>query len=323
MNNKDLNKAKVNCKDDFYTTLHDIEAELQYYNPSDFKDQIVYMNCDNPKKSNFWRFFHEHFSELQLKKIIATCKDEEDPQPFKFEYSGGNDLVLDCFEKTELFGDDLFEPGDFMSPECVEILKESDIVITNPPFSKFTDFIVGVTACHKKFIVIGNLNAVKYSVMLPQIMDNKIRVGASIHSGDRKFYVPDSYPLDAANCGYDELGNRFVNVKGVRWFTNLEHSGTNEFLVTGFSYYDNPEFYKIYDNYGYLNVDKTSQIPDDYYGIMGVPISFIDRYNPEQFQILGSTSKGLRMGDNWVKASGGALINGEQVYERLFIKRKS
>lgn len=181
---------------------------------------------------------------------------------------------------TELEGD-----GDYASPECIELLKEADIVVTNPPFSKFKEYVATLMEYSKKFIIIGNLNAVTYKEIFPLLKDNKVWIGPSIRSGDRKFYVPDDYPLNAAGCGIDEEGRRFIRVKGVRWYTNLDIRQRHESIILVKHY--NPELYPSYETFPAIDVSSVSDIPCDYDGIMGVPKNFIDVYNPEQFEILG------------------------------------
>lgn len=181
---------------------------------------------------------------------------------------------------TELEGD-----GDFRSKECLALLDESDIIVTNPPFSLFREFVNVLMQKNKHFIILGNVNAITYKEFFPLLKDNKVWIGASIHSGDRKFYVPDDYPLNAAGCGIDESGRRFIRVKGVRWYTNLDIKQRHEEMILVKKY--SPEMYANFDNYDAINVDATADIPCDYAGVMGVPITFLDKYSPEQFEIIG------------------------------------
>ncbi|MBR6520925.1 MAG: DNA methyltransferase, partial [Paludibacteraceae bacterium] len=186
--------------------------------------------------------------------------------------------------------------GDFRSEECVELLKQSDIVVTNPPFSLFREYIAQLDEYKKKFLIIGNVNAISYKESFRLIKGGKMWLGASIHSGDREFQVPDSYPLNAAGCRVDEQGRKFIRVKGVRWFTNLDYKERHEDLILYKQY--TSEEYPYYENYNAINVDKTSDIPCDYDGAMGVPITFLDKYNPDQFEIigLGISNSGLECG---------------------------
>lgn len=218
--------------------------------------------------------------------------------------------------------------GDFRSKECIELLKEADIVVTNPPFSLFREYVAQLIEYDKKFLIIGNVNAISYKEIFPLIMNNKIWLGASIHSGDRKFWVPNDYELNAAGCGIDETGRKYIRVKGVRWFTNLDYNERHENIILYKRYI--PEVYPKYINYDAINVDKTEEIPMDYDGAMGVPITFLDKYNPEQFEILG---KSLDLADMSVikqrlgKLNGGPRFYIEKdgiltrLYERIVIRK--
>ena len=286
--NTDLSNAKNAKKDEFYTQLEDINAEMVHYEKQ-FKGKTVLMNCDDPTWSNFWRYFHIEFERLGLKKIIATHYEYGEVASYKMEYEGGNDENFEIGVKT-----DLTQNGDFRSPECLALLDEADIVVTNPPFSLFREYIVLLMEHGKQFIIIGNVNALTYKEVFPLVKDNKVWFGASIHSGDRKFYVPDDYPLNAAGCGTDSDGRRFIRVKGVRWYTNMDYKARHTDLETTYFYSKKeqlyPELYPKYHNYDAINVDKTTEIPMDYYEAMGVPITFMDRYNPDQFEILGMSA---------------------------------
>ena len=281
-NNRDLNKAAINKNDEFYTQLSDIEKELKYYKQY-FKDKTIFLNCDDPEYSNFWKYFHLNFYVFGLKKLIATHY-EETKQSYKMEIvrngNGEGQLSLPDYIKTPLK-----QNGDFRSEECIEILKEADIVITNPPFSLFREYISQLFEYKKKFIIIGNIHAVKYKEIFPYIKENKVWLGKSIHSGDREFAVPDSYPLNAAGYRIDKEGKKYIRVKGIRWFTNLEYEKRHEDLTLYKEYI--PEDYPKYVNFNAIDVSKTSEIPYNYYDFMGVPISFIDSYNPDQFEIIG------------------------------------
>lgn len=326
--NADLSAAKTAKKDEFYTQLTDIEKEMRYYRKH-FQGKTVLCNCDDPFESNFFKYFALNFNHLGLKKLIATCYysspiagqqlrydfDANGQMTFYLEdkhieensgkraykavvtqvYDKIGDGGVDMLDVAELFktGEnelvELESNGDFRSPECLALLDESDIVVTNPPFSLFRDYVAVLMEHQKHFIIIGNVNAITYKEIFPLIMGNKLWFGASIHSGDRKFYVPDDYPLNAAGCGVDEDGKRYIRVKGVRWYTNLDLKQRHEEMILVKRY--NPEEYQNYDNYNAINVDKTADIPCDYAGVMGVPITFLDVYNPEQFEILGITDR--------------------------------
>lgn len=309
MTNQNLRKAKREKNDEFYTQLVDIEKELQYYTEH-FRNKIVYCNCDNPEQSNFWRYFHKNFTELGLKKIIATYYSTTE-QVYMLEYSGGNDENISVGVKTFLKGD-----GDFRSSECIEILKSCDIVVTNPPFSLFREYVAQLMEYNKKFLIIGNVNAISYKKIFSLIKNNHLWLGASIHSGDREFRVPDSYPLLASGFRVDENGNKYIRVKGVRWFTNLDYSQRHIFLKLT-NYYTLKDYPK-YDNYNAINVNKTKDTPYDYDGVMGVPITFLDKYCPEQFEILGDS----RYHDGKDIADDINILNGKQLYRRLLIRKR-
>lgn len=214
--------------------------------------------------------------------------------------------------------------GDFRSGECVELLKQADIVVTNPPFSLFREFVAQLVEHEKRFLIIGNMNAISYTAVFPLVRDSQVWLGPSISSGDREFGVPDHYPLTAATHRTDENGRKFIRVKGVRWFTNLDHKKRHEELILYRKY--NPDDYPKYDNYDAINVNRTSEIPMNYAGVMGVPITLVDKLNPDQFEILGATEsegKGFSNG-LWDPDSGvaQAMVRGKRVYKRLFIRNR-
>ena len=343
--NKQLHAAIKSKKDEFYTQLSDIEKEMRYYRKH-FKGKVIFCNCDDPFESNFFKYFVLNFNRLELKKLIATCYtgspianqqltifdilgegEENQNKPYKAVVTtvydktgdGGVDMldVAELFksgenELTELIGD-----GDFRSEECLELMDEADIVVTNPPFSLFREYVATLFEHKKDFIIIGNQNAITYKEIFPLFMENKMWYGASIHSHGRDFRVPDDYPLKAYEFRTDENGYKYINVKGVRWFTNLDLKQRHEEMILVKKY--DPELYPKYDNYDAINVDKTADIPYDYVpcwfecphaascewaenkgmkqdaqalcdnacaGNMGVPISFIDKYSPDQFDII-------------------------------------
>lgn len=301
--NKNLNKAKTNKKDEFYTQLSDIEKELKHHKKH-FKDKVAYCNCDDPRISHFFHYFSYNFEKLGLKKLITTCyknqsmdlfSQNESEQAIYLEYNGDkNDNYVPDPEEIGIIH--LKGDGDFRSRESIELLKQADIVVTNPPFSLFREYVAQLVEYDKKFLIIGSINAVKYKEIFPLIRDNKLWLGGSIHSGDREFGVPDDYPLQAAGYRTDENGKKFIRVKGVRWFTNLEYKERHEDLILYKSY--SPEEYPKYENYDAINVNITKDIPMDYHGIMGVPITFIDKFNPDQFEIIGVgiANAGLEIG---------------------------
>ena len=317
MANKNLNAAKTAKKDEFYTQLTDIERELQHYWPH-FRDKVVLCNCDDPYESNFFKYFALRFNQLGLKRLICTCyngspvqgnelmidwgdfKQEPKKLAYKVEITEVRDLngdgAVDLSDVRYLLKNDknvltiLKENGDFRSRECIELLRQADIVVTNPPFSLFREYLAQLIQYDKKFLIIGNINAITYKEVFPLIKDNKLWLGPSISSGDRKFNVPDDYSLSATGCGVDANGRKYIRVKGVKWFTNLDYNKRHEELVLVCHY--SPEEYPSYDNYNAIEVSKTADIPIDYFGIMGVPITFIDKYCPEQFEIIGMAKRG-------------------------------
>jgi hypothetical protein len=324
--NKNLHQAKNSKKDEFYTQLSDIEKELKHYKKH-FKDKVVFCNCDDPRVSNFFHYFSYNFEYLGLKKLITTCyksqeidlfSQHDSEQAISLEYEGdknGNRVPdLEEIGIKHLKGD-----GDFRSAECIELLKQVDIVVTNPPFSLFREYVAQLMEYDKKFIIIGNLNAITYKEIFKLIKEKKIWLGQSIHSGDREFGVPKDYPLNAAGGRIDDNGNKYIRVKGVRWYTNLDYKERHEDLILYKTYKGNEKEYPTYDNYDAINVNKTKEIPMDYKGAMGVPITFMDKYNPEQFEIIGIdrvlveelTGKVTRF-----------RIDGKEKYARIIIKNK-
>ena len=212
---------------------------------------------------------------------------------------------------------DLGNAGDFRSQDCIELLKQSDIIVTNPPFSLFREYVAQLVEYDKKFVIIGNVNAITYKEIFALIKENKLWLGASIHSGDREFGVPKHYPLEATGIRIDDEGNKFIRVKGVRWFVNLDYPKRHEVLETIHSYAKTPEKYPKYDNYDAINVDKTAEIPFDYDGVMGVPITFLDKYNPEQFEIMGIDRY---ISDNPMPGKR-FTIKGRETYARVLIRK--
>lgn len=358
--NTDLSSAKRNKKDEFYTQLADIEIEMKHYRKH-FKDKVVFCNCDDPYESNFFKYFAMNFNFLGLKSLIATSYkgspvvysqlnlfgDEEtvaiiesEKIPYKIEITevidvngdGAVDLTdVEYLLKNEKNSLTLLEgDGDFRSQECIELLKQADIVVTNPPFSLFREYVAQLIEYDKKFIIIGNINAITYKEIFPLIKDNKLWLGYSIHSGDREFRVPNDYPLNAAGYRIDEQGNKYIRVKGVRWFTNLDYIERHTYLDLYKKY--TPEEYPRYDNYDAINVNVTAEIPEDYFGVMGVPITFLDKYNPDQFEIIGCHEPACSL-EKWRTAnskfkeykSRQLFLNGilcQKTYHRLFIRRK-
>jgi hypothetical protein len=287
--NKNLHKAKDSKKDEFYTQLSDIERELKHYKHH-FKDKVVYCNCDDPRVSNFFHYFSYNFEALGLKKLMATCyksqqKDlfslNDSEQAIYLEYEGdknGNFLPDD----EEIGIKPLKDDGDFRSEESIELLKQADIVVTNPPFSLFRDYVAQLVQHDKKFVIIGHQNALTYKEIFRLVKENKLWLGFGFKGGASHFI--NKHYEDYASAGDHKEG--MIRVSGVVWLTNLDISKRHEDLVLYKKY--TPEEYPKYDNYDAINVDKTKDIPMDYTGLMGVPITFMDKYNPEQFEIIGN-----------------------------------
>ena len=306
MANKNLNAAKTAKKDEFYTEMPDIERELQHYWPH-FRGKVVFCNCDDPYESNFFKYFALHFNHLGLKKLICTCYNGSPVQ--------GNELMIDfgdfsdapkkvtykvvITEVKDLNGDgtvdlsdvryllqndknviSILKTGDFRDPECIELLKEADIVVTNPPFSLFREYISQLIKYNKKFLIVAHQNAIHYKEVFPLIRDNKVWLGYGFKGGAAHFFSPYE---DVATAG--DHKKDMIRVSGVTWFTNLDIPKRNEELDLVCRY--SPEEYPTYDNYNAIDVGKTSDIPYDYEGLIGVPDSFLDKYNPDQFQIVG------------------------------------
>jgi hypothetical protein len=388
-----LGAARAAKQDEFYTQYVDIQKEVEAYLEFDentFRGKVVYCNCDDPFESNFFKYFAANFNKLGLKKLIATSYDGSPiaGQGTLFpEYNEGNgkrqkpkaltvtiDRVKDedgdgaanvtdveVFLKRNkaarvaLKGDAKYPGGDFRSPECIALLKDADIVVTNPPFSLFREYVAQLVEYSKKFLIIGNVQAITYKETFPLIKADKLWLGVTIHSGDREFRVPDHYPLTAAGWRIDENGVKYIRVKGVRWYTNLDHGRRHEELKL-MRMADNLRYntklkgkaYHRYDNYDAIEVPSTDAIPSDYDGMMGVPITFLDKYNPDQFEILGTSDNGLvddqfkttpgltkQFVDNYYIGGGtgaykegnptaGFYENGvaKMAYKRIFIMRK-
>lgn len=295
--NNNLAKAKKNKNDEFYTQLVDIENELKHYK-NHFKDKTVYCNCDDPRVSNFFHYFSYNFENLGLKKLITTCYKNQNMELFSqnnseraiyLEYNGdkNGDKVPN---PTEIGIKLLKGDGDFRSPESIELLKQADIVVTNPPFSLFREYVAQLIDYEKQFVIIGNKNAITYKEIFKLIKDNKLWIGNTPMGVDMLFDVPKEFAQKLISNKKEGSSYRLINgvVKGraqAVWFTNLDHDKRHEDLILYKTY--NEAEYPKYDNYDAINVDKTSDIPIDYKGAMGVPITFLDKYNPEQFEILG------------------------------------
>lgn len=326
--NSKLSAARSAKNDEFYTRIEDVEVELLHYREH-FRGKTVYLNCDDPRWSAFWRYFCLQFDTLGLERLIAThytgVVDPGAPS-FMIDVVRGRDVTDPQLIDPETVGVQraLVGDGDFRSEECIELLKQSDIVVTNPPFSLFREYVAQLVEYGKQFVILGNMNAITYKEVWPLVQQGKLWFGPSISSGDRPFGVPDAYPLEAAGCWIDDDGQKWIRVKGVRWFTNLDHSRRHEELPLWKRY--TSEEYPTYDNYDAINVNKVKDIPQDYDGAIGVPITFLDKWNPEQFEILGITEANAsgNSGGLWAGADTGrhAFVDGKRVYARVFVKRK-
>lgn len=365
MANDSLGNARAAKNDEFYTQYHDIEKEMNAYLDYDedvFRGKTVLLPCDDPEWSNFTKYFAQNFERLGIKKLVSTSYAPNSKpadlnlQPTLFEIespqydedksiqngkiftlsrdvSGANRIDVNDLEWTYLEG-----TGDFRSQEIKALRDEADIIITNPPFSLFREFLAWIVEANKQFSIIGNMNAISYKEVFPLIMDNSMWLGQSISSGDREFRVPDAYPLEAAGWRIGHMGEKYIRVKGVRWFTNIEHGRRHQPLSL-MSKADNIKFskhaevkgvgYEEYDNYDAIEVPFTDAIPSDHDGVMGVPISFLDKYSPDQFEILGSRRWGkseeiaaIYRGTKTVEADKATLIDGRETYDRIFIRHR-
>ncbi len=368
--NSNLSQAKAAKNDEFYTQYADIQKEVNAYieyNLDVFRGKTILLPCDDPEWSNFTKFFAQNFEFFGLKKLISTSYAIEsknyksDWQPTLFETENplynadksrvkGKIFTLDHDTNTngrididDLQWHYLEGDGDFRSAEVTALRDEADIIITNPPFSLFREFLAWIMAGEKQFLILGNINAISYKEVFPLIKDNKIWLGPSISSGDREFMIPQEYMTISPSLRYDEKGNKYVRVPGVRWFTNIDHGRRHQPLQL-MSMVDNLRFHKKlkgqskyyhYDNYNAIDVPFTELVPSDYDGIMGVPVSFVDKYCPEQFEILGMTDRdsALQIKKYTKEQSpkysdlnrrGAILINGELIstYPRILIRHK-
>lgn len=308
MGNTNLHNAKTAKNDEFYTQLTDVAKELMHYK-AHFKDKIVLCNRDDPTWSAFWKYFHLNFAELGLKKLISTYYDREEAT-YKMEYIGGDDNNIEVGVKTPLEGN-----GDFRNKECLDLLDECDIVVTNPPFSLFRDYVAVLMEHKKKFLIIGNKNTITNKEFFPLLKDDEVWIGCT---NVKEFLQPDGNIKKFGNIG---------------WFTNLDVAKRHEKLILWKHY--TPGEYPKYDNYDAINVDKVSEIPVDYNGVMGVPITYLDKHNPEQFDIIWQASGNTRVccPSNILQnvvyykqhpedRGGCGVINGKRVYCRIFIRKK-
>lgn len=322
MANASLHAAKDAKNDEFYTRLEDINEEMNHYEDK-FRDKVVFCNCDDPTWSNFWKYFHMNFEYLGLKKLIATHYEAGEVQTYKIEYTGGND---EDFEEGTITP--LEQNGDFRSDECIALLDEADIVVTNPPFSLFREYINILVEHNKQFIIVGSFNNITYKDVFPLIKDNKVWLGCRSLSREMYFDVPDErkewlIKNKKAGSAY-KIVNGIVmgRLASACWFTNIDHSKRHELIETTYQYSkrDNlyPDLYPKYDDYDAIEVSRVSELPMDYDKVMGVPITFIDKFNPEQFEIIGL--------DRYVEDNphfGHRFkVNGKETYARILIRRK-
>lgn len=342
--NSNLHMSRADKTDEFYTQLTLIENELKHYKTF-FKGKVVLCNCDDPFESNFFKYFAINFNTLGLRKLIATCyatspilytqlvlfgeeaivgDKESKKKPYKIEITEvtdeNQDGRVDLSDVEYLLRSDkniltlLKGDGDFRSAECVNLLKQSDVVVTNPPFSLFREYMAQLMDHGKHFIIIGNQNAITYREILPLIRDNKVWLG--YNSGHFWFKVPDSYEVKATDFKIDENGQKWRRMGNICWFTNIDIEKRHEDMTLFRNY--TPEEYPKYDNYDAIEVSRTADIPCDYYGVMGVPITFIDKFNPDQFEILGDS----RYHDGQEFSDDINVIEGKTRYRRILIRRK-
>lgn len=326
--NSGLHSAKRNKKDEFYTQIVDIEREMRHYRRH-FKGKVVYCNCDDPYVSAFFEYFTKNFEFLGIEKLITTCyksqrmdlfSQNDSEQAIKLEYTGGAENSLPTpndIGVTPLKGD-----GDFRSEECIEILKEADIVVTNPPFSLFSEYVAQLAEYGKKFVIIGHQNAISYKEVFPLIKDNRMWLGYGFKRNMAHFIAPH-YEDTASDADHRE---GLIRVSGVVWFTNLDHNKRHEEMILVQCYRDNESDYPVYDNYDAIEVAKTQHIPSDYEGVMGVPITFLTKYNPDQFEIIGASDNGA-IDEKYklphYKRHNEPYVNDKKKYKRLFIRNRN
>lgn len=314
-----LTQAKRNKKDEFYTQLSDIENELKHYKEH-FKNKVVYCNCDDPKVSNFYKFFYQKFKVLGLKKLISSCYRSENMELFSkndsniavyAEYNGKGDVKIKTLESD----------GDFRNQESIELLKRADIVVTNPPFSLFREYVAQLMEYDKKFVIVGHQNAITYREIFKFIKENKLWLGYGFQGGAG--YFINKHYIDYATASSHKDG--MIRVSGVHWYTNMDNAKRNEDLILYKKYYGNETDYYKYDFYDAINIDKTKEIPQDYKGMMGVPITFLDKYNPSQFEIIDGIGRYSMLTGPTKKTQGTYLtkIGGKPKYARIVIKNKN
>lgn len=321
--NNYLYNARANKKDEFYTQMKDIKKELAYYKEQ-FDGKVIYCNCDDPRESNFVKYFISNFKTLNLKKLIASSYKSQEYNLFDMrekekaswlEYNG-NLVDGKVPEASELELKYFKGNGDFRSRESIRLLKQADIVVTNPPFSLFREFITQMIEYDKKFLVLGNLNAITYKEFFPLIMNGKVWPGNVFNVG-MKFKVPKDYPLNSKESEITKEGHRLVRVPALTWWTNIDYNKRHKDMKLTKFYKGNEHKYPKYNNSDIINIDKTKNIPKDYQGIMGVPITFLSKYNPDQFEIVGMCNSG-----RWTGIECYAILGERNLYHRLLLKNK-
>lgn len=324
--NKFLHKANKSKNDEFYTQLSDIEKEMRHYK-AQFKDKVVYCNCDDPRVSNFFHYFSHNFEKLGLKKLITTCyksqsmdlfSDNKSEEAIYLEYTGdknGNNVP----DPDEIGIKKLISDGDFRSKESIALLKQADIVVTNPPFSLFREYVAQLIEHDKKFIIVGHQNAISYKEIFKLIKEDKMWLGYGFKGGAAHFI--NKHYEDYATAGNHQEG--MIRVSGVVWYTNMETKKRHEDLILYKTYKDNENDYPRYENYDAINVDKTKDIPMDYEGVIGVPITFIDKYNPDQFEIIDINPHFFTIVEKGLPKPPQLKIAGQKdPYARILIKNK-
>lgn len=317
MSNANLNNALKNKNDEFYTMYEDIEKEMKYYTRF-FEGKTIYCNCDNPHYSNFVKYFMDNFDRLKLKRVISTCKHTKG---FRYQYDNENRGIFfdsSIHDYNHIKWNLMYPPvlegdGDFRSEECLKYLQEADIVITNPPFSLWREYVLLLEKYNKKYIILGNINTLFNKDIVPLIYHKKMWEGVSIKKGGIKFYMPDYYCVKE-DYPIDDTGKKYVEISCIRWFTNIHHGQPNTGIHLEKEY--EPSKYPKYDNTDIINVDRISDIPDNYYGIMGVPVTYFDKHNPKQFDIVG-----FACGFNVDMLHCLPIIDGKFKYKRILIKR--
>ena len=318
--NQSLNAASKAKEDEFYTQRSDIERELSHYE-SFFEGKTVYLNCDDPVTSEFWQFFRRNFNAYKLKRLIAT---HYEPDNKNYAY------FLDLSEDTN--GDGIVdwndEPvitqlpcnGDFRSAACIELLKQADVVVTNPPFSLFREYVAQLIEYKKNFLIIGSQNAITYKEIFPLLRDNMLWLG--YYSGDMSFTVPDYYKPRATRYWQDETGQKWRSMGNICWYTNIDIPKRHDFIDLRGNYFTNA--YLKYDNYNAFNVDKVADIPCDFDGVLGVPVTFMSKYCPEQFEIVGLAAGNIKGLSGMISTTGkdGPYINGKLKYGRILVRNK-